>query len=378
MKQKKSKKRGRVRTIAAILAALLLVCCAAAALLYRDRLTPDALRGMFAGGGETDETSEPFTYEVGSGQVFAVSGNRLAVASPTGIQLLSDKGYTVVREVFSMDRPAIAVSEKYCVFYDAGGRELRYVNAKNESVRLDMGETAILSASVNDSGYLTVITEETGYKAVVTVYDSTLHRVFAWHSGSAYVHAAQVSPNDRTLAALCTDTSGGRLQLFTLGSEEPSGSFASAGELFWDLRWLGRDTVCVLTEERLIFLDDGAQMTGEYAFADRWLLDYGFGDGFASVLLGEHRSGGSSLLVTVGANGREKSSAELHQKDVLTLSAGSDRVLTLCADELTLYTDMLSPLGSTQETLGAKKALLRRDGKCLLLSAYSAELLNLY
>jgi hypothetical protein len=375
MEQKKQKTRGRIRAILAAAAALVLIVGALLVVLYRDQLTPQKLNDTF-GESKTGAESEPFTYEAGSGQVFAVSGNRLAVASSTGVQLLGDKGETLAREVFSMGTPAIAASEKYCAFYDAGGTSLRLADANGAVSALDT-KAAILSASVNEGGFLSVVTEETGYKAAVTVYDSALQPVFAWHSGSAYVLAAQVAPNGRTLAALCVDGEGSRLLLFSLSSEKPLGSFEAGNELFWHLRWMGRDRICLLSETRLVFLDASAKQAAAYDFGGKFLLDYDLGASFAALVLGEYRSGGSSELIAVDTQGREKGRTPIRQRDVLSLSAGAGGVLVLYADSLELMSESLAPVNSTKDVLGARQALLRKDGKCLLLSAYSAELVSL-
>lgn len=376
-RKKKSKKRGVGRTILFAVIALILIACAVAALLYRDKLTPDSLSKTFSGDETSESSAEPFTYEGGSMQVFAVSGNRLAVASSTGFQVLNEKGKTAAREVLSLDTPAISASERRCAVYDAGGTEIRIVNEDNAVTPLKT-EDKILSARINSDGYLAVVTEETGYKAVVTVYDSELNRVFAWHSGSAYVLAAEVSSNNRMLAALCVDTDGGKLEVFSLSEEEPIGTYTAPGELFRDLRWMSREQICLLAEDRLVFTNTNAEVTGEYDYQGRYLLDYDLGGNFAALLLSDYRSGGNGVLVTVDADAREKGSAALEQRDVYSVSAGSDKLLVLYADRLELMTDLLAPLGSTEEILGVKKALLRKDGKCLLLTAYAAELIDLY
>lgn len=378
MAQKKSKKRGRARAIAAAVGVLILLAAALLALLYRDRLSSDYLGERF-GADETGETkAEPFTYEVGSGQVFAVSGNNLAVASSTGIQLLDAKGRSIAREVFSMDTPAISASANYCVFYDAGGTELRVADAEGELFELK-NKDRIISASVNDAGYLTVITEETGYKAEVRVYNAKGEALYAWHSGSSYVLGAKVSPSGRSMATLCADAEGGKVMLFSLSSEEPIGSFSAANELFWDLCWLERDELCLLSENRLVYLDEKGVQLGEYSFNGRYLLDYDLSRReYAALHLSEYRTGGVGAVITVDAGGAERASREIDRRDVLSLSAGEDTVLVLYADALELLSESLQPINSTKEILGVKKALLRGDGKCLLLSAYSAELINLY
>lgn len=374
---KKGKKRGVGRTILFAVIALVLLACAAAALLYRDALTPASLNKTFSGDDTPEGSAEPFTYEGGTGQVFAVSGNRLVVASATGFQVLNEKGKIISREVLSLDSPAISASERRCAVYDAGGTEIRVVNEDGEVTQLKT-EDKILSARINSDGYLAVVTEETGYKAVVKVYDSALKCVFAWHSGSAYVLAAEVSSNNRMLAALCVDTDGGRLEVFSLTAEEPLGTYSAAGVLLRDLRWMSREQICLLADDRLVFTNANAEVRGEYDYQGRYLLDYDLGGSFAALLLSDYRSGGNGVLVTVDPDAREKGAAALSQRDVYSVSAGSDKLLVLYADRLELMTDQLAPLGSTEEILGVKKALLRKDGKCLLLTAYAAELVELY
>ena len=375
MDQKKQKKRGLVRTILAAAAALILIVGAVLVVLYRDQLTPQKLGDTFGEGMPADE-SEPFTYEAGSGQVFAVSGNRLAAASSTGIQLLDADGKTVLREVFSVGTPAVTASEKYILFYDAGGTSLRLADANGSIAAIDT-KAAILSASVNEGGFVAAVTEETGYKAAVTVYDSALRPVFAWHSGSVYVLAAQVAPNGRTLAALCADEAGSRLQLFSLSSEKPLSSFEAGGELFWNLRWMGGDRICLLSEKQLVFLDASAKQNAAYDFEGKYLLDYDFGGGLAVLVLGEFRSGGNSELIAVDTEAREKGRIPVRQRDVLSVCVNGSGVLVLYSDSLELMSDVLAPVNSTDDILGVKRALLRKDGKCLLLSAYSAELMSL-
>ena len=375
--KKKNKKRETIRTVLFALVVLLLVFGAVTALLYRDRLTPSGLNQTFSdSGSEVKEVeSDPFTYESGSMQSFAAFGNNLAVASSTGYQMLDAKGRTVSREVLSMDAPAVSVSENWCVIYDADGQELRVLDVNGATKSLKTTDR-ILSARINANGYLAVVTEETGYKAAVTVYDNELRRIFVWHSGAAYVIAAEIDPNNEMLATLSVDAEGGKLTVFALDKEQPLGSFTSEGELFWDLHWMDKAYVCLLSEERLVFTNEKAEVLAEYGYQGRYLLDYDL-ENCAALLLGDHRSGGNSLLVTVATDGRERGSVEL-QQEVYSLDLRGGKVLALYADKLELMTDQLGVLGSTEEILGVKKALLRKDGKSLLLGAYAAELIGLY
>ena len=377
MEQKKRRKHVSGRTIGAAVAALVLVVCAILALLYRDRLTADSLNSSFADDPVPEAAAAPFTYEADAQQVFAVAGDQLAIASSTGLQLLDEDGITVARDVYSMDTPAVSASEAGSVFFDVGGTALRVVQPDGQVTQLDT-QQPIISARINDAGWFAVVSEETGYKALVTVYNKDMQPVYAWHAGSSYVLMAEVSPDCTTLAVLGVQTDGGQLTLFSLSSETPLGSYTAPEELFWDMTWMDRDRICLLSESRLAFFDSKGTECGSYSFQEQYLLDYDLkGGNYAALLLGKYRSGGDGLLVTVDADGAELGRSQVLQKTEISLSAGEDTLLLLCSDGLDLMTSTLTPVNRYTETLGVKSALLRQDGKCLLLSSYAAELIHL-
>ena len=95
-----------------------------------------------------------------------------------------------------------------------------------------------------------------------------------------------------------------------------------------------------------------------------------------AVILGKYRSGSEGRLLTVDSNGQVLGEIPL-QRDVLSLSAWDRQLLVLYSDSLYLYTQELSEKTVRQGIWRAKKVILREKGDALLLSAYSAELLNL-
>ncbi|HHU22786.1 MAG TPA: hypothetical protein GXZ52_05135 [Clostridiales bacterium] len=373
--QKSKKRRSKGRTAVATAATLLLIIAAAAILIYKDYFTSDSLKSLFKNEASQESESEPFTYEAGADQVFARAGNGLAVASTTGMQLIDSDGNAVIRQVFSMDIPAVAASKKHCAFYDIGGTTLRLASFDGKYTELDT-ERPIISVTISSGAYLCVTTEETGYKGKVTVYDVSLTPVYQWFSGSGYVLSAAVGPDNSSLAVLCADGEGGVIRFFSLDSEKERGSFTAPAELFVDLYYMGDGRLCAISENRLVFLNSKGEMVNSFDFGENYLIDYEFSKDFTAVILGKYRSGSEGRLLTVDSNGQVLGEIPL-QRDVLSLSAWDRQLLVLYSDSLYLYTQELSEKTVRQGIWRAKKVILREKGDALLLSAYSAELLNL-
>lgn len=374
MEKRVKKKYAGIRRI---LAAAVTIAVAAGALLiflHRDNLSSGALKGLFgAGSQEETEESEAFTYESGMQQVFAAAGDGLAVASSSGIHLMNDRGNTVVKQVFSMTSPALACSGVHSAFYDIGGRILRVADFGGEVFSLDTNHP-IISVTMNESGWMAVITEEVGYKGLVTVYDASLNERYKWYSGSGYTLLARISPDNKGMAVLCAQPSGGRVVLFAFDSEEEKASISAPEELLVDLCYLDSGNLCALSETRAVFFSADGSESGTYAYGGLVLADYDFkGNGFVSLFLGRYRSGNAGLLLTLDKSGEVLGQAET-EKELVAISAKGKSLVALYSDALICYSQKLEEKGIHEDILGVKTVIVRDKGDMFLLSAYSAGL----
>lgn len=367
----KVRSRALRRVLAGVLT-LLLVVLAVLVFVFRDTLTGEGLRKLF--GREAAETAarEAFTYETGAEQVFAAVGDGLAVASSSSLQLLNAAGEIVFKQVASYDSPAVFGTAGGALFCDLGGDHAVFALPSGESRELRTGGT-ILTGSVNENGWFCLVTAEAGYKALVSVYNSDGEKQYEWWSGSGYVLRAAVSPDNRTLAAVCAERDCTKLHIFALNSETEKGGALIENALFYDLAWLGGDTICAVGETGLRFFDAAGVQTGEYALEGRYLLDYTLGrSGFAAIYVSDYRSGAGGELLTLSAEGKVLGSAAL-DRDVVSLSAEGKQLLVMTAGSLVLYNQELVRQFANETLMTAKRAILRPAGDILLLHAYSAE-----
>ena len=366
MAKEKKKKTAAGRQLLAIGIALAILVGAVAVFLLRDKI------GAALGGKSAEDGSEPWTFETGSSQCFAPAGNGLAVASSTGLQLLNGSGQVVCRHVCPLSTPAVAACDSYAVAWDIGGDTLVTADTQGKSSTLTP-EGAVISATVNSSGYLAVTTEKAGYKGMVTVYDSSFTAVYQWYSGEGYPLTAQVSPSGTRLMVLTVGESGGAVHIFALSSETEKATFTAPGELLLDAGWLADGSICALGEERAVFLDKDGQQTGQYSYEGAYLSQYSLaGDGYATLALAKYLSGSASLVVTVEPDGKVTGTLA-PESELKDLTASGRQVAALWSDGAARYSQSLSQQGRTDQTQGARGVLLTAKGEAILLYSSNAE-----
>lgn len=118
----------------------------------------------------------------------------------------------------------IAAANGYLAFYQQKGTSLKLYRKEQELCSIDT-EFAILSATVNDNGNVTIITEDSGHKSAIAVYRKNGELVYRWHSGAQLATHAALSDHGDELA-VCTlsleqTTPQATLYLFSLRDTQP-------------------------------------------------------------------------------------------------------------------------------------------------------------
>lgn len=361
------------RRVTAAVFTIILVILAALVFIFRDRLTGENLREVFGVlPGEPIMVREDFTYDIGAGQIFAAAGNGLAVATSSSLHLMNAAGGTAFKQVVSFAEPAVFATGSKALFCDLGGTGCITARLDGTSAALTPKGT-IQSADMNENGWITLTTDATGYKGLVSVYDDEGAPRYDYWSGTGYVLKAALSPDNRTLAVLCAEPGGGKLHFFRLDSAEEHASCAIENALPFDLCFMGNDRVCLVGTDALRFVSTEGEAVGSFSLGDYYLVDYDLnGQGFIALYVSAYSAGGGGLLETVDRDGRLLAYADL-SRDALSLSAGGKRLLVMTGGGLTVYDQNLKELYQSDALMTAKNALLRADGAILLLGSYAAQ-----
>ncbi|BDF70730.1 hypothetical protein CE91St41_20410 [Oscillospiraceae bacterium] len=367
----------------AFLLTLALMVGAVAAVAYRDKFNIDALRRYFTYRSlELNDSgqAESFEYEGGSGATFAPLDGGLLVCSASSIRLYSSGGTEYVGKTVSLENPVVSYAGKHALVYDAGGTDLYVYAGKEEVFSLTLGAgSSLLSASVNPSGWLAVVAQESGYKGTVTVYNASYTPVMKIGLSSSFITDAAVSPDNKSVAVVTAGLGEGsfesRVNFYQLNHDEddptPDATASIGNNICLNLRWAG-DGIWSVGENGVSRVDQGEASSFDYT--GRYLKNFSLdGDGYAVVLLGKYRAGSSAELVVVDGDGNAAATLSTNSQ-VLSLSAAGRYIAVLTADRLDIYTKDLELYDSLDATQGARRVIQRSDGTALLIGTDTARL----
>jgi len=83
-------------------------------------------------------------------------------------------------------QPVLLASANNLICFDLGGKKLSVFDSFDQITEKTF-KNNILNVAVSDSGYTAVITEEYGYKGLVTVYNDDFKEVMQWYSADYYL-----------------------------------------------------------------------------------------------------------------------------------------------------------------------------------------------
>lgn len=342
----------------------------------RDRLNFDALRRWYTyrtlAKSDTG-VCESFSYQGGQSLTLTACGGDLLSVSQTGIRLYSPGGVAYVEDTVTMTHPVCQVNKDTAVVYDAGGTFLSVYRDRAQVFTLENNGT-ILSARLGINGSLSVVTRSSGYKGVVTVYNSKFRPLLDLNLSSAFALDAVPSPDGRDLLVV---TAGQQEHLFnctlarytiaTLDPKNPtpSATWSLGNRLPLDVAW---DTggIRVLAEYAAMSADENLQETGTADWSDRYLKRYSLGcsDIFV-VLTGKYQAGSQTTLDFFDRSCTLLDSLD-SSRPILDISAAGKYIAVLTAQELNIYTRDLTLYSTVENTQSASHVVLLEDGSAFL------------
>ena len=170
---KRLKKPDRLLRLLALLATAALLLGAMVLVIYRDTINVNTLKHWLdyrnMDTGATGE-SAPFSHAGGDKLSVAYLDSGVVTASAAGAHYYTLDGEQLAEEVRSLENPVLTASRTTAVVYDAGNQSLFSFRDGEENFSLSLeGEADLLSARPNDSGWLAVTAQQSGYKGADTV-----------------------------------------------------------------------------------------------------------------------------------------------------------------------------------------------------------------
>lgn len=363
-------------TLALVLGAVLLVA-------NYDKLNFDSIKRWFAYRNlERNESgqSASFSFDGTASSSFAVLDGDLLVCSGTNIRLYSGGEQIYVDQTVSMENPVTQVVGNTALVYDIGGQDLFVYQDRAELFSLALeGEQQLLAAALNEQGWLVVVSQESGYKGIVTVHDSAFSPQIQLNLSSRFVMDAVLSPDSKAVALLTVGLNGdafeSRVDYYQLNrtaeDTEPDWSCPVGNGSILAMKW-DSSGIWALGETSLSILSSDGTVTGSCDYSDLYLKSFSLeGDGTAALLLGKFRAGTSAELWVVSPDGQTRALLSIEEQ-VLSLSAAGRYIGLLTAGRLDVYNQDLEIYSTLNGTQSAQKVLQRSDGSAMLIDNTTA------
>lgn len=379
--EEETPKKGHPLRGAAIFAVTLIAVLAVVVFAaYRDGTGFDVLRRYFNyGRAESAGGAAVYHYDASSSNCFAALGEKLVVLSDTSLTLLDPQGGEVWSRNVKMSAPALHSGGGRVVAYDVGGTELYVIDEKGTLLTIEDGEwePPLISATLNEKGWLAVTSDLDNYKGCVSVYNSALEQVFAFWSSRRFVSDAYVTDDCTHLAAVTLGQEESvfvsNIVLYDLTKKDPVADYDIADGLVMAVGQ-DEDRLITVSDTVLTFAGTDGTVEASYPYGGAYLREYDLeGDGFTALLLNRYSSGSVGRIVTVSGKGEEIASLDVNE-EVLNISAAGRYLAVLYASRLVVYNPDLQVYASLSGTDYAKEVLMRSDGSALLAGSETAKL----
>ena len=350
-----------------------LVLGALALVVYRDQFNLDTIKHWLTYRNmQTSSTGEaaPFTHAGGGKLSIAYLDSGVVTSSVAGAHYYGLDGEQLAEEVLSMENPVLSSSRTTAVVYDAGNQSLFAFRGGAETFSLSLsGGADLLSARPNDSGWLAVTAQQSGYKGAVTVYNNHGNEVIQISLSTTFAVDAAISPDCRTVAVVTIGQERGsffsRLLLYPVNQKEPSAQIDLGSLTVLDLDY-DNGLLWVLGEDRLLIVNTQDAGIQSYTFAPNYLKGCSLGgEGFALLFTGRYRSGSATQATVIHGTGQSARTIELTGQ-VLDYAAAGSYCALLSGSRLTIYDQTLTPFATLDNPQAARHLDLAPNGSALL------------
>ncbi len=353
-----------------ILAAVALIAVAAA--IYAVKSGVD-ITAWFA---IKDSKETDISFDTYGNTTYAYAGDSFLAASASGIQLFDVKGNEKAVVPTSINLSAVDSGSKYAAVWDIGGKAF-WIFSNKELVFEKETDDYILNIAVNKNGWFAVNTEQSDYKGVITIYNSSFNPVYQWYSGEGYILDCAIADDNKTIAILTAESGRSRVAFYDVDSEQLRSEYYFDNELFIDIEYVSNGFVEVISSDRSVFLNENAELLEQYDYSGRYLVNYCVGeDGITVLVFSQYQNGGDTTLVTLNNSGKllkEQNSAE----EVAAISAASGRIAVLYHGRAAIYTSYLEEMYSYTDTEGVTSVILMDKDTVILTTGYGASVVEL-
>jgi len=370
-RKKQNKTNRNIRNLVLLAAALLIVVFLTQ---HRELLTIRGLTGAIGTFFGQDAISDDvdFSYDGNDKNEIAFLKGGLCVSAPDGYRYFDADGYEKTTKSISLTTPAMLSSGNRVLVYDRGG--VACFLADSSGVIGDVKPAAaIISASINESNWFSLITAEQGYKGVATVYDAAMKERLRIRTNDEYLLLSCISPGKNYFLVATVGQRDGnisnKIKVYTMKGELKQEIYLGKSVPV-NIAFSDRTKFSVVCDDAVRFFDVKGKDRGISSFKDGRLLSFTISENFVTYLVRRNKVGLKYMLVTCDLSGKELNAKQTNE-EIMKLTSGPQQVAILSSEGITIYDKNLKPIDVYVSKKETRNIIMVEDGTILELSENS-------
>ncbi len=201
----------------------------------------------------------------------------------------------------------LTVNEKYILISSAQADKIYLVKEGKLIYELKLSKD-LRTASLNEKGYVTLLTSDKGYKGQCLIYDNKGNYLAEYSFGKKYILGAFLSSDNKSLVLNTVEDGEGeyicKISFLDLKKGEIKNEVIH--EKVVSYMRMYKDRIFVGTEDAVFCYNKKGKLIWEHSFDKDSALYIGFDKGYAVLVLKTKENFGGSEVLTFGLSGRLK------------------------------------------------------------------------
>ena len=309
------------------------------------------------------DTQKTITPSVISEHDFEQYNGYMTVVNSKGVEFYNNKGDYEADIAFKLYSPYIYTRERFAVVADIGAPNAIVLKNNKQLYKISEKEP-IKSISVNKNGYTAVLTNESGYKSTVVIYDNMGSKIYTWYSGDLYAVDVKISDNNKRFAVVginSEDSLKSIVKFFKTSEDNPVCEVILDSELAYQLEYSGKNAL-VITDSGLRLFSQSGKLKKKYDFSGHDLLCFDIKNTNMPTVAISNSEGAGSKIIVLNSSLKEKGS-DIIDGVAKMIDENKGKVIVSNLSKLYLISSWGNVKASGDMLKDAKSIKLADDGK---------------
>ncbi len=309
-----------------------------------------------------DLTAKIKTYKDG---IVRVTAEDLVITDNIGTRFLTT--------LTGFNNPQVVTTSKYVCAFDRGGKRLIVTNSFDVVFDTTL-EQNIVNVSMNDNGYIAVVTESEAYKNHLIVFNSSFKEIYKLNSMNRYFVCADISPDNKSIVVsslyVKDDNVTPQINCYSLSKEKPVWTAEFEGNVAVDINKKPNGTTVALFDWGVCVLDKNGKENYRYNLQNNILQCYDIANDKYNVVVTSASHDGVSTITVFNSGGKQVLQKDLKQS-VKSVNLRFNRIALLSATDIDVLNIRGKQISQTANSNDALAVMLTDKDAVVSVSASS-------